>query len=378
VKKDWKNKFLVSGFILILCIPFAGVFFNTNKDYLEDENRRSASFPVFETGHRSCILLSAVHYFNAFNSYFSDHFGFRSEFLSFYRFCKISLFSVNPFPEQVVKGSHGFYFLGNSFSDVIKESKGINNFSASELVTVEENIKTIGEECRKRGIKLYIAVAPSKLSVYGQYLPITQSDRPTKLDQLIYVMRHSQYPIIDLKRNFGSYAEKRLYYLNGTHWNSFGGFIGYRTLMEPIVMDYPNLKVLSINDFIFDTLRVDINDLTTMLSLRIPEDEVMMRPKFTSHARPVEVRLPVPDYYIRHRNLHDYEIRFVNDSGSFKALIFRDSFSRAMIPFFKESFRESVFIWTPFDRRLLDIEKPDIVIYEVIEREIEVFGKIDL
>ena len=144
--------------------------------------------------------------------------------------------------------------------------------------------------------------------------------------------------------------------------------------MDFIVRDFPGLKVFSMNDFKLDTMTSETHDLTGMLSLKLPEDSVIMEPKFISHAKPEKNKLPVPDYYTRNSN--DYEIRFINDHRPLKVLIFRDSFFTAMIPFFKESFGESVFIWSSYDRSLIDIEKPDLIICEVIEREIEVFDNI--
>jgi len=377
MKKEWQHKIIVLGFILFLCFPTGRMIFTDKQEFLNRENRKSASFPKLDLHGQYNIIISAVKYFNDFIAYYSDNFGFRGELLATYEFCKTALFSINPFPEKVVLGTNGFYFLGNSFSDVIKESKGISCFSESQLGIIENNILTIGEECRQRGITIYIAVAPNKHSVYGQYLPIIKSKHPTKLEQVVTRMSHHQINIIDLKRDFPIYKDKRLFYLHGTHWNSYGSFLGYRTFMDYIVRDFPELKVFSINDFKLDTITSDTNDLTGMLSLKIPEDKVIMEPKYVINARQEKPKLPVPDHYIRKRNSDDYEIRYINNGGPLKALIFRDSFFDAMIPFFRDSFGESVFIWSAFDRSLIEIEKPDLIIYEVIEREIEVFGKID-
>ena len=376
MKQEWQHKILFFGFILFLCLPTCKMLFDKKNEVLTSENRKSASYPIFRFRGQSDPILSVVKYLHDINAYYSDHFGFRSEFLKIFRFCKVSLFSVNPFPEKVVMGDNHWYFLGNSFSEVIKESKGITCFSESQLKIIENNINIIGEDCRLRGIKLYVAIAPNKHTVYGQYLPIIKSKKPTKLEQVISRMKRHQLNIIDLKRDFSIYHDKRLFYLHGTHWNSFGSFLGYRTLMDYIIRDFPGLKMFSINDFKLDTIISETNDLIGMLDLKIPEEEVIMEPKYASNAQQESPKLPVPDYYTRSSN--GYEVRFVNNKRPFKVLIFRDSFFNAMIPFFKESFGESVLIWSGYDRRLIDIEKPDLIICEVVEREIDVFDKIHL
>ncbi len=376
MKQEWQHKILVFGFMLLLCLPAFRMLIFNKEEVLPGENRKSASFPKFSILYQTNPMASANQYFHDINEYCSDHYGFRSELLTIFRFCKVSLFSVNPFPDKVVQGTNNWYFLGNSYSDVIKESKGITFFSESQLGIIENNINTIDEDCRKRGIKLYIAIAPNKHTVYGQYLPIIKSQHPTKLEQVITRMNYHHLSIIDLKRDFSRYSDKRLFYLHDTHWNAFGSFLGYRTLMDYIVRDSPELKVLSLDDFKLDTITSDRNDLTGMLFLKLTEDKVVMEPKYVCNARQEKHKLSVPDHYTRNKN--DYEIRFVNTSRPYKVMIFRDSFCEAMIPFIRDSFGESVFIWSGYERRLIDIEKPDLIICEVVEREIDTFDNIHL
>lgn len=53
--------------------------------------------------------------------------------------------------------------------------------------------------------------------------------------------------------------------------------------------------------------------------------------------------------------------------------MFRDSYATNMMPFLSESFRELAYYeeWNfKFDSNLIDNEKPDIVIYELLEKNI--------
>lgn len=376
MKQDWQSKILVFGFLLVLALPMARMFIENKKGILTSENRNSAPFPSFNLNGQSGPYEAVIQYVKDINAYCSDHIGFRSDFLAIYRYYKLSLFSVSPYPDEVVLGTNHWYFLGNSHGDVIKESKGIIYYSESELNFIEKNINAIGEDCLKRGIKVYVAIAPNKLSVYGQYLPIIKSEHPTKLDQIIKGMKNYNINIIDLKRDFPNYNNRRLFYMHGTHWNSFGAFLGYRTLMEYIVRDFPELKMLSLDDFKLNTVISGSDDLTGMLSLKIPEEDVVMEPKYNCNVIQQDDKLTIPDYFSG--NPENYEIRYINSTRPHKVLIFRDSFFIAMMPFIKDSFGESVFIWTPYDRRVLEIEKPDLVICEMVERNIEDFGNIHL
>ena len=56
-----------------------------------------------------------------------------------------------------------------------------------------------------------------------------------------------------------------------------------------------------------------------------------------------------------------------------QALVLRDSFGEALIPFLAESFRRTVYVWQDaptFDRDLVVKERPDVVIQEMVERKL--------
>jgi hypothetical protein len=344
------------------------VMFNKN-EILTSENRNSASFPRFNLHGKSNPYAYIDQYIQHVNDYYKDHFGFRGELLSVYGFCKSSLLGGILYPEKVVRGMDNWYFLGDSFNNDIKESKGIIYFSEAQLDSIEKNLNTIDKECKEHGIKLYVAIAPNKLSVYGKYLPIMQSEHPTKPEQVINRMKRDHFTIIDLKKGFSKYSDRRLFHRNDTHWNSFGAFLGYQTLMDFIVQDFPEVKALSADDYKPDTIVSEEGDLTQMLSIKIPEEKVIMKPKFESNTSKKIEKFPVPDYYAG--NPQEYAIRYTNPGRPLKVLVYRDSFFDAMAPFIKESFGESVLIWYPYGRSLMDSEKPDLIIYEVVERDVD-------
>lgn len=51
--------------------------------------------------------------------------------------------------------------------------------------------------------------------------------------------------------------------------------------------------------------------------------------------------------------------------------MFRDSFADLLIPLLSEHFQRIVFSWQyTFDRDIVEREKPDVVIQEMVEREL--------
>ena len=56
------------------------------------------------------------------------------------------------------------------------------------------------------------------------------------------------------------------------------------------------------------------------------------------------------------------------DSSLPKLLVFNDSFGEVLEPFLSLHFRETVFIGSQFSSVIIEQEKPDMVIMEVVER----------
>ena len=55
-------------------------------------------------------------------------------------------------------------------------------------------------------------------------------------------------------------------------------------------------------------------------------------------------------------------------AGSAVALVYRDSMADALIPLLSENFRRVVYVTRPFQRALVERERPDVVIDELVER----------
>jgi hypothetical protein len=61
-----------------------------------------------------------------------------------------------------------------------------------------------------------------------------------------------------------------------------------------------------------------------------------------------------------------------NPSQKYKAVVFRDSFCDNLTPFLGYNFKRIVFIWQrPWDLGVIEREKPDVVIDEILERYLD-------
>jgi alginate O-acetyltransferase complex protein AlgJ len=367
--KFYRNLLLIFLFMIVLCSPVLFMVSGYQFKEIVEENRTKAKFPAFKIVRLPYFNNMLVSYIQKLNEYFEDNFAFREILIRLNRNIKLRLLRTNPFPEKFVIGRDGWMFLGNEHSMAISETKGLLNFSESELDQISDNITQAMRFFDKAGVRFYLAIAPEKSTVYGEFLPITKTGKPTKLDQLKIKLLGAGCRIIDMKDDFKNLKNPVLYYKSDSHWNEFGEFIGSQTLLNRIKCDFPAIKPLQLNDFIIDTIRDYQGDNAQMLFLPWTDKKYEFRQQNTTDVVELQKMYTVPNDYPW--NPADYERRYGNAKKTLKVLIFHDSFFREMPKFLAPDFKETVFIWAWWDKKIILNEKPDIVIYEKVERDID-------
>lgn len=364
------NIFISLVFFITLSLPLVFQALGVQINNSTAEKRKKSEFPVLNTTPNKMSFPDIARFIDQFNSYYSDNFAIRQILIQLYINTKIKLLNANPFPQKLVFGKGEWIFLGDSYSNAITETKGIKNFSEQELEKITKNIIEYKKYFDEKHIKFFLAVAPEKSTVYGQKLPIIQSVRQTKLEQVKKQLSAIGFNLIDLKDDFSKDRNFPLYYKTDSHWNQIGMYFGSLSLMKTIGSSYPMLKILKFEDFSIDSSKCNFNgDLAGQLSLKTPERKYVL----TSVCHIERIKLPkkltIPASYAFNPKL--YERRFEIKNGNLKILIFHDSFFQEMHKFIAESFRETVFIWSVWEKEIIEQEKPDIVVYEMVEREID-------
>ncbi|HVD99684.1 MAG TPA: hypothetical protein VNB90_15855 [Cytophagaceae bacterium] len=346
------------------------------------ENRNLEKMPVFslnKTRQAKNVLdgilgiyKDVMIYKNKFHTYYEDRFVLKYILFENYKTIQRGVFAQQPIPQKVVEGTDGWMFLGNSYSNDIAESKGIKVFTEKEIIKIKTNLLNQKEWLDKKGIHYYVAIAPNKLSVYGEYLAIKRSEKKTKREQLIEAMNTTALPLIDMTALLRKTDDTILYEKTGSHWNDLGAFYGYKTLINRIHKDYPEIVPLELKDFNRIPKITYQEDLIKMLNESRLEKQISLTAKYPEASKQVASQLSISPYY--NKLPQDYEKRYKSNVNRLKVVMFRDSFSSAMLKYVKENFGEVVFVWSDrFDKELIETEKPDIVIQEVVEREVDVF-----
>lgn len=311
---------------------------------------------------------------SAFDQYFKNQFFGRSFFYQQNSNIKRSYLRISSKPEKVIVGKNGWLFLGNSDGNVLHESLGYRQFSDAQMAKLQIKLRYYNDWLHERGIKFYFSIAPNKHNLYPEHLPYTASKQLRQKEQLESYLSSRNLPdkIIDLSDQLiPKKQQHRLFMKTDTHWNDLGAFFGSRILLKEMNADFPQIPIWELSDFAQDSIHSFQQDLSDMLSLRIQESNIKLS-LIDSCAEKREKRLT--NYRPPESQRGKYEKRYSCEERELKLLMFRDSFGSAMIPFLANAFEESLFIWGHFDEELIEREKPDAVVIEVVERYLDNFA----
>ena len=355
----------VLSFCVLIALPLITRVIPLEPEGRSTEKRQLASEPALEAKD----LLS---YPDRFTKYYDDNFGFRKSLIRWNALVKGAGLHVSPKKSMVVFGKNDWmFYTGEGIIDFYRHA---SLFTPEQLQRIQQKLENRKRWLKEQGIDYYLAIPPLKGTIYPEYLPahLTRLNEKSKLDQLVEHMEaHSEFDIIDMRPAlWEAKKERQIYYSNDTHWNLPGAFIGYSVLANRIAEDHPELKPFELSDFTESEQWKDNADLTNMIGLNdvFLRHKILLAPKqkFNADDGP-EVKYPM-EIFFKYRPMFRE-----NDSLQGPNLVmFRDSYAVYLKPLLSEHFHRSAFIWTPlFHADIIEIEQPDIVIHEILERFID-------
>jgi alginate O-acetyltransferase complex protein AlgJ len=340
--------FLIGLFFFVLWLPLMDMAFHLLPGSEMREKRMLAQRP--ELGWETF-----PDYPKNFERYFNDRFGGRNLLVRTNNCLQVQWFKVSPV-KSVLVGKEGwlFYTLDKGLNDY----RGLAHFSPEHLETIRRNILKQTSWLRERGITYLILIAPNKHTVYPEYLPdgITRVNRKTRLDQILeYLTGDEKSVFIDVRKELDEGKNKRFVYSKtDTHWNPYGAFLAYQKTMNVLTHNIPQAVPLAVSDFsVSVTPNQGLGDLAVMLSLNgsLEDQEVRLELKSDSPPPPQKIS---------------------------KAVIFHDSFISSIKPFLEYHFDQMILQpWGEkgFDYLLIEKEKPQVVLFEITERRLDVLLK---
>ena len=298
--------------------------------------------------------------FDYFDSYYKNNFAFRNLLSKQYMALKSGVADVSSIPDKVIIGKDGWYYLGNSYKNVYSESLGVVKYPEKEIVTITNDILEMNRFCTSLGIKFYFFVAPNSHTIYKEFLPVTPNSKLRRID-ILKINLKNKFDIIDVRSQLlAAKSENQLYHKTDTHWNEYGGYIGAQELLKNIKKDFVTVSLLDKNNFNIKKVQMNQMDLTKMLGIKAHDEKIFHLEKKLS---PIQIRNDTINKVV--------EIHATNSSKKFRGIVYSDSFGANLIPFLNISFGNLTYLLTSkFSKERILAEKPDFVIFEVVERDL--------
>ncbi len=278
----------------------------------------------------------------------------------------------NRFP-IVLAGKNGWlYYTGERNIDDYQNAFPITD---EELSQIYVNLETMNHELEARGTKLIVVIAPSRETIYPEWLP-RNTEKVGTQDRLDILMGYleklnSEVTILDLRDELSAakHHYPLLYFKMDTHWNQFGAFLAYQEICKTIQADddFADFKCKSWTDYTIEEIMYEgdmVKLMPTNLDLKEPVPRLI--PNFDSPVVRNWVRSP------NERDMEEWVTSYIPPEESpnpYTLVSFRDSFFMDVVPFLQEDFQETTFEWRfHYNQALIDEKDPDIVIIEVVER----------
>lgn len=230
---------------LAMIIAFLGILFLGFVVYVFGDEREVSELEGRELTQRPEISVDGVlsgEYIETFESYANDQVFQRDRWMT-----------VNGMVQKNVlrqKMNNGIFALPTGM--LLEPSGSVNDFAG-----FEEPFTSFSNEMNEADIPVYFASAPSK-SAFAKNKGLTpdyiRSNEDVSRENLNAVMEKSGLNVIDLYENLSSETMEDIYFYNDHHWNIHGAYKGYEQIVNTLNETYPELEVVSEDNFESTTL----------------------------------------------------------------------------------------------------------------------------
>ena len=350
MKKE--NLIITIVFISLLFLPNIVYWFIKDKmDNNNYENRELYKKPelTFNT-----ILSFPRNYEN----YFNDNLAFKNESRSIRSKTLYNIFKTSSNSKVIIGKNKWLFFNSSAANDMgsISDFRNFSSYSKEEMNVIKEKLLKTKEKLNNKKIDFYVLVLPNKENTYSDYIPslIKKSNRGySKTEMLInYLNKETNLNIVYPKEELIKGRDSMdTYYKYDTHWNDFGAYIGVKELMKTIDSDFKMEKATFSKGKTLGDL-ANLNLASKYLNI----NEIIVKD------------------YLSKINLScnvNGEFRNCESNGIYdKTILFvGDSFRNATVNYLGKIYKKSIFVHKNiYNQDLIEKYKPDIIIYEAVER----------
>lgn len=341
--------------VFFACILSPNLLFpilKTTADEGTGENRSLAAFPT--------LSLETIDTFpSGVEDWLNDHAAFRNRFLSLNARLNLSLFQFGD-SQDVITGKDGWYFTR---SEALSRTFSAPPFSAGEAPDAGTQTQTVHDAWKEKGSEFIFLCAPNKEGVYSEFLPdgFTAPDGSTRRSELLnYLEMHTNVPVVNPYPELKNRREYQWYFKTDTHWNDAAGF-----LVSGQIIDAAGGTSTPIEDVTVTYEPRDPGDLANLFHM--PEsmcDDTKADVSGYRNNVTIHYDSATDDGNIAH-------ISAVQAPDPRRIAIYRDSFGTALLAGLPKYFAYTDFYhWQVFEPEFLNENKPDVLVYEVVERDL--------
>lgn len=362
LQRGWEGV-LIAVFVLAIAVPGLATLAGVDREIIDGENRPLTPFPALALDAETLRALP-----DGFTRYFEDHFAFRARLVEWQAAFRLHYLHVSP-AASVIAGRDGWLFYAEDGS--VEDYISAVPLSADELETWRIALQMTQDWLEAQGITYLFVVAPDKHAIYQEMMPSTirRLRHDWRTDDLVrYLRERSTVHVLDLRPAlFEATAQERTFHRTDTHWNDRGAYVGYRQIMMRLDAMRPGLSPWPESAFERRTEITRGRDLAGMLGLAdaMTEEDLTLVPRQPRCARIVEESVP---------ESKGSAARVVTECatpGLPRAVIYRDSFASALVPFLAEHFSHALYLWErDVNPDVITAERPQVVVQEWVGRRL--------
>ena len=358
------NIISVACFLIIIFLPAVDRELNLSLDKTENTEKRKLSIKP------ELRLDSLASFPQKYEAWFDDHFSFRNFLIKAHTYWSSWAYNISEVSDVLIGKDNWLYYVSKKQGNSIADYTGLICLDEKRLASITSNLESRRKRLESMGIDFLIVIAPDKHTIYPEYLPDNIRRRgpcPPRLSQVVdYLKKNSTIRVLDL-RDVLTTEKKRspflLYLQTDSHWSAYGAFIGYQEIMKAL-----GKQPLQQSDFEWVEKSSEGGDLAVELTLadRLTEK----RRVFASTRMESQLTRHIDQYGPPFNDVYE---RVLNKNQNLpKLVLLQDSFGDAAARFIPFNFRESVLFPTNYiTYEVVQREKPDILILEMVERYVE-------
>lgn len=300
-------------------------------------------------------------------AFLADRLPFRPAVLTAANAVKSGVFKSDA--ANVVTGRDGWIFCKASVADYMNT----NALSDERLRSITVSLSLLDEYVTAKGGKFLFVPMPNKASVYSEFMPSryrkANTNNLARLQSMLAANKVSHIDMLSLmneKKSFG------LYHKRDTHWNYYGALLGYYGITDAMGKkhrmyddtDYVPKKIWrgDIDKMLYPF--IGTRDYQYDLNISFEPFEFVIPSGVTDIAAQLE-------NFMSDKEENDKRIstRKVSGLGNGSLYMVRDSFGRALLPFFIDNYDTTMFVRADYPDMSNVTEGTDMI-YEIVERNI--------